>query len=40
LPEHRPLGAVNRVRRVVYEQISTVRHELNQAPREEPDPWY
>jgi len=39
LPEHRPLGAVNRVRRVVYEQISKVRHELNQAPREEPAPW-
>jgi hypothetical protein len=35
LPEHRPLGAVNRTRRVVYEAISRHRHELNGvAPRE------
>ncbi|MBK6579794.1 MAG: hypothetical protein IPG17_27140 [Sandaracinaceae bacterium] len=31
LPEHRPLGGVNRVRRVVYESVSEVRHELNGA---------
>jgi hypothetical protein len=36
LPEHRPLGGVNRVRRIVYEQISKLRHDLNHAPREEP----
>ena len=36
LPEHRPLGGVNRVRRVVYESVSEVRHELNGVPREEP----
>ena len=36
LPEHRPLGGVNRVRRTVYEQVSKVRHALNHAPREEP----
>ena len=36
LPEHRPLGGVNRVRRTVYEQVSKVRHTLNHAPREEP----
>ncbi len=36
LPEHRPLGGVNRVRRVVYEQVSKLRHDLNHAPREEP----
>ncbi len=36
LPEHRPLGGVNRVRRTVYEQVSKVRHALNRAPREEP----
>jgi hypothetical protein len=36
LPEHRPLGGVNRVRRTVYERISTLRHELNHAPRQEP----
>jgi hypothetical protein len=36
LPEHRPLGGINRLRRVVYETISKLRHQLNQAPREEP----
>jgi len=29
LPQHRPLGAINRVRRVVYETISDLRHNLN-----------
>lgn len=33
---HRPLGGINRVRRFIYEFISTLRHELNQAPRKEP----
>ena len=36
LPEHRPLGAVNRVRRTVYESVSKRRHDLNQSPRQEP----
>lgn len=36
LPEHRPLGGVNRVRRTVYERISKLRHDLNGAPRKEP----
>lgn len=36
LPEHRPLGAVNRVRKVIYENISRVRHDMNSAPRQEP----
>ena len=36
LPQHRPLGAVNRVRRTVYESVSKKRHALNQAPRKEP----
>jgi hypothetical protein len=36
LPQHCPLGAVNRIRRVVYEQISKLRHELNGTPRREP----
>jgi hypothetical protein len=36
LPAHRPLGAVNRVRRIVYESISTLRHQLNHDPRQEP----
>jgi len=36
LPEHRPLGGVNRVRRTVYTTISKLRHEANNAPRREP----
>lgn len=36
LPDHKPLGAINRLRKVIYENISTVRHEMNAAPRQEP----
>jgi hypothetical protein len=36
LLEHRPLGLVNRVRKVAYRRISELRHELNHAPRIEP----
>jgi hypothetical protein len=36
LPEHRPLGLVNRVRKVAYREISKLRHDLNDAPRREP----
>jgi hypothetical protein len=36
LPEHRPLGGVNRIRKSVYEQISTLRHNANGKPRREP----
>ena len=36
LDDHRPLGGVNRVRRLVYEAISRLRHDLNHAPRQEP----
>ena len=36
LPEHKPLGAVNRARRVVYTSVSKLRHGLNNAPRSEP----
>ena len=36
LLEHKPLGAINRVRRRVYLAISKYRHELNQVPRREP----
>jgi hypothetical protein len=36
LGEHRPLGSINRARRVVYETISKYRHERNNAPRREP----
>ena len=35
LPQHRPLGAVNRIRRVVYEKVSKKRHELNKEERRE-----
>jgi hypothetical protein len=38
LPEHRPLGSVNRVRRVVYEEISRARHQMNGVPPREPTP--
>jgi hypothetical protein len=33
---HKPLGGLNRVRRVVYERVSRLRHELNGVPRSEP----
>lgn len=36
LPEHRPLGVVNRLRKVIYPYISESRHMLNSAPRIEP----
>ncbi len=37
LPEHKPLGVTNRMRKVIYEQISRVRHEMNSAKRQEPE---
>jgi hypothetical protein len=36
IPEHRPLGGINRVRKVVYDTISRIRHELNGEQRREP----
>lgn len=36
LPEHKPLGMVNRARRVVYMAVSELRHGLNGASRSEP----
>ncbi len=36
LPQHRPLGAVNRIRRVVYQTIATLRRDLNGVPPREP----
>lgn len=36
LPEHRPLGSLNRARRKAYTASSTVRHDLNGVPRQEP----
>ena len=35
-PEHKPLGTVNRMRKVIYERISLVRHEMNSIQRAEP----
>jgi hypothetical protein len=37
LPEHRPVGGINRARKVVYQAISKLRHRCNAAPRREPD---
>ena len=36
LTDQRPVGGINRVRKVVYQTISTLRHSLNNAPRAEP----
>jgi hypothetical protein len=36
LPAHRPAGALNRVRRAVYEDVSRYRHEKNGLVRHEP----
>lgn len=39
LPEHRPLGGINRARMTVYRAISKFRHEKNQVPMQEPNSW-
>jgi hypothetical protein len=36
LPEHKPLGVTNRLRKVIYDHISRVRHEMNETKRQEP----
>ncbi len=36
LPEFRPLGGINRVRKTIYDTVSRVRHELNGEERREP----
>lgn len=36
LPEHRPMGGINRVRKAVYEVISDLRREKNGVPTHEP----
>jgi hypothetical protein len=38
LREHRPLGGLNRARKVVYLALAKLRHELNQVPVKEPTP--
>lgn len=37
LSAHRPLGATNRLRKVIYDRISRMRHKMNTAPRQEPN---
>jgi hypothetical protein len=39
LPEHRPLGGINRARKIVYRTISMFRHEYNHTARKEPSSW-
>lgn len=39
LPEHKPLGGINRGRRIIYETMSRFRHERNGVPRKEPTSW-
>ncbi len=39
LPEHRPLGGINRARRVIYPFISKFRHQKNNVPVKEPTSW-
>jgi hypothetical protein len=36
VPDHEPVGSINQARRVVYERISRLRHELNGRLRREP----
>lgn len=36
LPAHKPLGVTNRLRKVIYDRISRLRHGMNGANREEP----
>jgi Catalase len=36
IPEHKPLGGINRIRKTVYETVSRVRHEFNGKQRLEP----
>ena len=36
LPEHRPMGVTNRLRKGIYQRISRLRHTMNAAPSQEP----
>jgi hypothetical protein len=40
LPEHRPLGGINRARRLIYETMSHYRRQRNSVSSEEPDHWH
>ena len=37
-PEHKPLGAMNRLRKLIYAHISGVRHEMNSVKKQAPQP--
>lgn len=39
LPEHKPLGGINRARKIIYRAISSFRHEYNHEVMKEPDSW-
>lgn len=39
LPAHRPLGGINRARKIVYDAISTFRHQRNHVLPREPHSW-
>lgn len=39
LPEHKPLGAINRARKAIYETLSAFRHEANRVSQREPTGW-
>ncbi|MFC7298763.1 catalase family protein [Herminiimonas aquatilis] len=39
LPAHRPLGGINRARKIVYDAVSTFRHARNNVTRQEPTSW-
>ncbi len=39
LPAHRPLGGINRARRIIYETLSQFRHKQNNAPVHEPSDY-
>ncbi|HEV3386324.1 MAG TPA: catalase family protein [Gemmata sp.] len=39
VPEHRPIGGINRARKLVYRIISEFRHQRNRTPRKEPRSW-
>jgi len=36
LPEHQPIGSMNRIRQATYQAMSDLRHKMNQVPKQEP----
>jgi hypothetical protein len=38
LPDHLPLGGINRARKAIYLELSKLRHDRNRVPRNEPTP--